>query len=75
MTIKSIDPKSVRQFVAQYFEATRSGNAQKVIDDPNQTATGYIASLFPSAKTVKAFNSVFYKVFAEQAFKEVIESG
>ena len=44
--------------------------AQKVIDDPNQTATGYIASLFPGAKTVKAFNSVFYKMFAEQAFKE-----
>lgn len=44
--------------------------AQKVIDDPDQTATGYIASLFPGAKTVKAFNSVFYKVFAEQAFKE-----
>lgn len=44
--------------------------AQKVIDDPEQTATGYVASLFPGAKTVKAFNSVFYKVFAEQAFKE-----
>ena len=44
--------------------------AQKVIDDESQTATGYIASLFPKAKTVKAFNSVFYKVFAEQAFKE-----
>ena len=44
--------------------------AQKVIDDESQTATGYIASLFPGAKTVKAFNSVFYKVFAEQAFKE-----
>ena len=44
--------------------------AQKVIDDESQTATGYIASLFPKAKTVKAFNSVHYKVFAEQAFKE-----
>ena len=44
--------------------------AQKVIDDESQTATGYIASLFPQAKTVKAFNSVLYKVFAEQAFKE-----
>lgn len=44
--------------------------AQKVIDDESQTATGYIASLFPRAKTVKAFNSVHYQVFAEQAFKE-----
>ena len=44
--------------------------AQKVIDDESQTATGYIASLFPGAKTVKAFNSVFYEVFAEQAFQE-----
>ena len=44
--------------------------AQKVIDDESQTATGYIASLFPKAKTVKAFNSILYKVFAEQAFKE-----
>ena len=44
--------------------------AQKVIDDESQTATGYIASLFPKAKTVKAFNSVHYKVFAEQAFKK-----
>ena len=44
--------------------------AQKVIDDESQTATGYIASLFPKAKTVKAFNSVHYRVFAEQAFKE-----
>ena len=44
--------------------------AQKVIDDESQTATGYVASLFPKAKTVKAFNSVHQKVFAEQAFKE-----
>ncbi|VEP17594.1 putative dinucleotide-binding enzyme [Hyella patelloides LEGE 07179] len=44
--------------------------AQKVIDDESQTATGYVASQFPGAKTVKAFNSVFYQVFAEQAFQE-----
>ena len=44
--------------------------AQKVIDDESQTATGYVASLFPKAKTVKAFNSVHYKVFADRAFKE-----
>ncbi len=44
--------------------------AQKVIDDDSQTATGYVASQFPQAKTVKAFNSIFYKVFAEKAFLE-----
>ena len=44
--------------------------AQKVIDDESQTATGYIASLFPKAKTVKAFNSVHYRVFADKAFRE-----
>ena len=44
--------------------------AQKVIDDESQTATGYVASLFPGAKTVKAFNSVRDRVFAEQAFKK-----
>ncbi len=44
--------------------------AQKVIDDDSQTATGYVASQFHRAKTVKAFNSVFYKIFAEKAFLE-----
>ena len=44
--------------------------AQKVIDDESQTASGYVASLFPGAKTVKAFNSVRDRVFAEQAFKK-----
>ena len=44
--------------------------AQKVIDDESQTATGYVASLFPKAKVVKAFNSVHQKVFADKAFKE-----
>ena len=44
--------------------------AQKVIDDESQTATGYVASLFQDAKTVKAFNSVHYQVFVEQAFKQ-----
>lgn len=39
---------------------SRDGDvAQKVIDDESQTATGYVASQFPGAKTVKAFNSSF----------------
>ena len=43
--------------------------AQKVIDDESQTATGYVASQFPGAKTIKAFNSIYFKVLAEQAFR------
>lgn len=43
--------------------------AQKVIDDPSQTATGFVASQFPGAKTVKAFNSIYYQVLAEKAFR------
>lgn len=50
---------------------SRDGDiAQKVINDESQTATGYIASLFPGAKTVKAFNSVPAKIFADRAFKQ-----
>ncbi|AFY58478.1 putative dinucleotide-binding enzyme [Rivularia sp. PCC 7116] len=44
--------------------------AQKVIDDESQTATGYVADQFRGAKTVKAFNSIYYKVLAEKAFLE-----
>ena len=43
--------------------------AQKVIDDESQTATGYVASQFPGAKTIKAFNSIYFKVLAQQAFR------
>ena len=43
--------------------------AQQVIDDATQTATGYVASQFSGAKTVKAFNSIYFKVLAEQAFQ------
>jgi 8-hydroxy-5-deazaflavin:NADPH oxidoreductase len=43
--------------------------AQKVIDDKSQTATGYVASQFPGAKTVKAFNSIYFKVLEEKAFR------
>lgn len=44
--------------------------AQKIVDDENKTSTEYTASLFTGATTVKAFNSVFYKVMEERAFKE-----
>lgn len=43
--------------------------AQQVIDDPSQTATGYVAAQFPGAKTIKAFNSIYFKVLEEQAFQ------
>lgn len=49
---------------------SRDGDvAQKVIDDESQTATGYVASQFAGAKTVKAFNSIYFKVLEEQAFQ------
>lgn len=44
--------------------------AQSIIDDDSLTSSGWTASLFPGAKVVKAFNSVFYKVMQERAFAE-----
>lgn len=44
--------------------------AQEVIDNESQTATGYVAGLFPGAKTVKAFNSIPCKVLIERAFAQ-----
>jgi len=44
--------------------------AQQVIDDKSQTATGYVASQFLGAHTIKAFNSIYYKVLEEKAFPE-----
>ncbi len=43
--------------------------ARQVIADPSQTATGYVASQFTGAHTVKAFNSIYFKVLDEQAFR------
>ncbi|HEY9637450.1 MAG TPA: NADPH-dependent F420 reductase [Coleofasciculaceae cyanobacterium] len=43
--------------------------AQQVIDDQLQTATGYVASQFPGNHTIKAFNSIYFKVLEEQAFR------
>ena len=45
------------------------GVAQQVIEDATQTATGYVASQFNEAKTVKAFNSIYFKVLEDQAFR------
>ncbi len=48
----------------------RDGDAaRRVIADESQTATGYVAGLFPGAHTIKAFNSIYFKVLAEQAFQ------
>jgi 8-hydroxy-5-deazaflavin:NADPH oxidoreductase len=43
--------------------------AQQVIDDPTQTATGFVATQFAGTPVVKAFNSIYYKVLEEQAFQ------
>ena len=43
--------------------------AQQVIADESQTSTGYVAEQFPGARTSKAFNSIYFKVLAEQAFQ------
>ncbi len=43
--------------------------ARQVIEDDSQTATGYVASQFPGACTIKAFNSIYFKVLEEQAFR------
>lgn len=43
--------------------------ARQVIADSSQTATGYVAAQFPGARTIKAFNSIYFKVLAEQAFR------
>jgi hypothetical protein len=43
--------------------------ARQVIANGSQTATGYVAEQFPGARTIKAFNSIYFKVLAEQAFR------
>lgn len=43
--------------------------ARQVIEDKTQTATGYTASQFSGAHTIKAFNSIYYKVLEEKAFR------
>lgn len=42
--------------------------ARQVIEDKSQTASGYVAQQFPGANTIKAFNSIYYKVLQEKAF-------
>lgn len=43
--------------------------AQRVVEDDSQTSTGYVAAQFPGAHTIKAFNSIYFKVLEEQAFR------
>lgn len=43
--------------------------ARRVLEDDSQTATGYVASQFPAARTIKAFNSIYFKVLEDQAFR------
>ncbi len=43
--------------------------AQRIIEDDSQTATGYVATQFPSTHVIKAFNSIYFKVLEGQAFR------
>ncbi|MBD1822931.1 NAD(P)-binding domain-containing protein [Cyanobacteria bacterium FACHB-DQ100] len=43
--------------------------AREIIEDQAQTASGYVASQFPGAHTIKAFKSIYYKVLEEKAFR------
>lgn len=43
--------------------------ARQVIADETRTSTGYVAEQFSGALTIKAFNSIYFKVLAEQAFQ------
>ena len=43
--------------------------ARQVIEDDSLTATGYVATQFAGIPVVKAFNSIYFKVLAEQAFQ------
>ncbi len=66
--IGSLDNKILIDAANPYPQ--RDGDvAQEVIDEESQTATGYVASQFPGAKTVKAFNSIYFKVIEEKAFR------
>lgn len=43
--------------------------ARRVIEDEAQTATGFVATQFVGIPVVKAFNSIYFKVLEEQAFR------
>ena len=43
--------------------------AQQVIEDEDQTSTGWTARQFGDARVVKAFNAVYFKVLENQAFQ------
>lgn len=47
----------------------RDGEMAQQVIDSSQTATGYVAEQFPGAQTVKAFNSIYYRVLADQAWR------
>ena len=43
--------------------------ARQVIENKSQTATAYVAIQFPGAQTIKAFNSIYYQVLKDNAFR------
>lgn len=79
MTTKTIDPELVRNFVAQYFEATRSNDAQKwaerfasnaMVEDP--VGTTPIHSSSEILELGKAFMSGFETVGLHEEFVHVV---
>ena len=66
--VGSLDGKILIDATNPYPE--RDGEvAQQVIDDDNQTSTGWTAQQFTGARVVKAFNSIYSKVLENQAFQ------
>ncbi|MGL5806677.1 MAG: NADPH-dependent F420 reductase [Xenococcaceae cyanobacterium] len=45
--------------------------ARQVIENNSLTATGYVATQFSGIPVVKAFNSIYFKVLEEQAFRSL----
>ncbi len=81
MTNQNIAPESVREFVAQYFEATRSNDAQKwasrfannaIVEDP--VGTTPINNSKDILELGKAFISAFESVGLHEEFVHVINN-
>ncbi|AFY57723.1 SnoaL-like polyketide cyclase [Rivularia sp. PCC 7116] len=79
MTTQTLAPKLVRKFVAQYFEATRSNNAQEwasrfannaIVEDP--VGTTPINNSKQILELGKAFMSGFENVGLHEEFVHVI---
>jgi len=43
--------------------------AQDVIDDPNQSSTGHVATIFDASRVVKVFNAIYFPFLRDLAFQ------